>query len=207
MARAVKRLLDVAVAVAGLLVAAPLLAVAAAAILLEDGRPVLFVQERAGRGGQPFRLVKLRTMRVHDRPAVEVGQVGLDDPLVTRVGRLARRTKLDELPQLVNVVRGEMSLVGPRPALPEQAAAYDEVDRIRLEVRPGLTGWAQVNGNVQLDWDQRIALDIWYVRHWSLALDVRILLRTVTVVVAGERADSAVVEECVRYADGLRGGG
>jgi lipopolysaccharide/colanic/teichoic acid biosynthesis glycosyltransferase len=126
-------------------------------------------------------------MRVHGLPTTEVGQVYETHPMVTRVGRLLRRFKIDELPQLVNVLLGDMSIVGPRPALPEALAGYDEFQRRRLEVRPGLTGWAQVNGSARLTWDERILLDVWNIDHWSHGLDLRILARTLGVVLWGER--------------------
>lgn len=185
----VKRSADALTAALLLLVAAPILVGAALAIKLEDGGPVTFRQQRAGRDGLPFRLWKFRSMRVDTPPPREVGQVTGATVWVTRIGALLRRTRVDELPQLLNVLEGTMSLVGPRPDLVEHAAAYDAQSRERLLVRPGMTGWAQVNGNVQLSWPDRIVLDVWYVRHRSLSLDVRILLRTIGVVLFGERRD------------------
>jgi lipopolysaccharide/colanic/teichoic acid biosynthesis glycosyltransferase len=206
--RALKRVLDVVVAALGLLATAPLQALAAFGIVLEDGPPVLFTQERAGQHGRRFVVRKLRSMRREPDPAEEITEVALDDPRVTRVGRWVRRLKLDELPQLVNVLRGEMSLVGPRPTIPEQVDAYDEFERLRLSVPPGLTGWAQVNGNVQLSWQERIALDVWYIRHWSLALDLKILAKTLVVVATGEKRNLDVVRECLKDAnDSRRRGG
>ena len=199
---AVKRTVDVVVAGLLLVLLLPVLAVAAGLILLEDGPPVLYRQSRAGRGGAPFRLLKLRSMRVNELPVSVVGQVRGGHGMVTRVGRVLRRLKLDETPQLVNVLRGEMSVVGPRPTVPEQVAAYDEFQRRRLRVRPGMTGWAQVNGNVELSWDERILLDVWYVDHPSLLLDLKILLRTAWVVAAGERRDTRALEIARAYADG-----
>lgn len=202
-----KRVLDVLVSGAALLVASPLLALAALGILLEDGRPLLFVQPRAGRGGRVFQALKFRTMRVHGIPAHRMAQVRAGDPLVTRVGSVLRRLKVDELPQLVNVLRGDMSLVGPRPTLPEQVAGYDAFQRRRLEVTPGLTGWAQVNGNTELDWPERILLDVWYVDHRSLWLDLRILARTLAVIVGGERVRSGPLEQARLHAHGSGRGG
>ncbi|HEY0022678.1 MAG TPA: sugar transferase [Longimicrobium sp.] len=202
-----KRVLDVLVSGAALLAASPVLALAAAGILLEDGRPLLFVQPRAGRGGRVFHALKFRTMRVHQVPAHQMAQVRAGDPLVTRVGSVLRRLKVDELPQLVNVLRGDMSLVGPRPTLPEQVAGYDAFQRRRLEVTPGLTGWAQVNGNTELDWPERILLDVWYVDHRSLWLDLRILARTLAVVVGGERVRSGPLEQARLHAHGSGRGG
>ncbi|MDX1545711.1 MAG: sugar transferase [Rhodothermales bacterium] len=169
---ATKRAADVAGAVVLGLLSLPLAAGIAAAVAAESGRPVFFRQTRAGRAGRPFTLWKFRTLYPgpHDpeRPLARV----------TRVGAWLRRWGLDELPQLWNVVRGEMSLVGPRPALPEQAAAYDAYERQRLAVRPGLTGWAQIHGRNALSWPERIRLDVWYVRHAGPLLDLRVLLRT-----------------------------
>jgi lipopolysaccharide/colanic/teichoic acid biosynthesis glycosyltransferase len=176
---------DVAVAGIGLAVASPFLAVAALAVKLTDGGPVLFRQQRVGRDGRDFELLKLRTMVVDAQAAGAGFAVDRGDPRITRVGRLLRRTSVDELPQLVNVLRGDMSIVGPRPTLRYQVERYTERQRKRLSVRPGLTGWAQVNGRAQLPWDDRIELDVWYVEHRSAALDVRILLRTPLALFAG----------------------
>ena len=172
---------------AALVLSIPVQALTALAIVFDDGPPVLFRQPRAGRWGAAFEPVKFRSMRVHDQPVATMGQVGAGHPLVTRVGRVIRRCKLDELPQLWNVAGGTMSLVGPRPALLEQAADYDAFQQRRLRVRPGMTGWGQVNGGPTLTWEERIVLDVWYVEHWSLRLDVWVLLLTLAVVVRGER--------------------
>ncbi|MGX6603141.1 sugar transferase [Micromonosporaceae bacterium Da 78-11] len=168
-----------------LLLLSPLILVVAAWIRIADGKGVLFVQDRAGRAGVPFRMWKFRTM-VHDSVALSA-QLGISDPFglvendprITRCGRFLRRTSLDELPQLINVVRGQMNLVGPRPDVLPQVACYSDDDRRRLEVKPGITGWAQVNGRDDIDWAQRFVLDRWYVDHWSPALDLRIIWRTV----------------------------
>ena len=179
-------------AVVALLVLSPVILVVAAWIRIADGRGVLFVQDRAGRDGVPFRMLKFRTM-VHDSVALSA-QLGIadpfglveNDPRITRCGRFLRRTSLDELPQLVNVARGQMQLVGPRPDVLPQVAVYTAEDRRRLEVKPGITGWAQVNGRDDIDWAQRFVLDRWYVDHWSPALDLRILWRTVATLHRGE---------------------
>jgi len=172
------RALDIAVAGLGLVVASPFLAAAALAAKLEDGGPVLFRQTRVGKDGTDFELLKLRTM-VIDAEQLGAGYaVEKGDPRITRVGRLLRRTSVDELPQLVNVLRGEMSVIGPRPTLRYQVERYDAQQRKRLDVRPGLTGWAQVHGRAELAWAERIELDVWYVEHRSPAVDLRILLRT-----------------------------
>jgi lipopolysaccharide/colanic/teichoic acid biosynthesis glycosyltransferase len=172
------RLLDVAVAGAGLIVTSPLVGLAALAVKLEDGGPVLYRQRRVGRDGVEFELLKLRTMVVGAETIGAGYAVDRGDPRITRVGRLLRRTSVDELPQLWNVVRGEMSVIGPRPTLRYQVERYDARQRRRLEVRPGLTGWAQVNGRATLSWAERIELDVWYVENRSTRVDLKILLRT-----------------------------
>ncbi len=172
------RAVDVALAGLGLAVASPFLAAAALAVKLTDGGPVLFRQQRVGRGGRDFELFKLRTMVVDAERQGAGLAVDRGDQRITRVGRVLRRTSVDELPQLVNVLRGDMSIVGPRPTLRYQVERYTERQRKRLAVRPGLTGWAQVNGRAELPWADRIELDVWYVEHRTAALDVRILLRT-----------------------------
>jgi lipopolysaccharide/colanic/teichoic acid biosynthesis glycosyltransferase/glycosyltransferase involved in cell wall biosynthesis len=168
-----RRAVDVVLAATALLVLSPLLALAALAVRLRLGSPVLFRQQRSGRFAAEFTILKLRTMRAERYPGEP------DADRTPRLGHLLRSTSLDELPQLINVIRGDMTLIGPRPTLPEQVARYGAHERRRLEVRPGLTGWAQVNGRNALSWPERIELDIWYIDHRSLALDLRILGRTV----------------------------
>jgi lipopolysaccharide/colanic/teichoic acid biosynthesis glycosyltransferase len=181
----VSRLLDIALAVTGLVLAAPLLLIAAIAIKLESPGPVIYRQRRVGRGGIQFEVLKLRTMRLGADP-VGVGTPVLEgDPRVTRVGGLLRRVSLDEIPNLVNVLRGELAIVGPRPTLAAQVELYTERQLRRLEVKPGITGWAQVNGRAGIPWEERIELDIWYVDHRSLALDLRILARTARLLLTG----------------------
>jgi lipopolysaccharide/colanic/teichoic acid biosynthesis glycosyltransferase len=176
---------DVLLAAAGLLLAAPLLVVAAVAIKLDSRGPVLYRQRRAGLGGREFCVVKLRTMTLGADP-VGVGTPVLEgDPRVTRVGRILRRLSLDEIPNLVNVLRGDMAIVGPRPTLGAQVELYTPHQRRRLEVRPGITGWAQVNGRAGIPWAERIELDVWYVDHRSPALDLRILGRTALLLLSG----------------------
>ena len=179
------RVLDVIIAAALLVLTAPLLALAALAIRLESRGPVFYRQLRVGKDGQPFELWKLRTMV----PGAESMGAGIyvieGDPRITRTGRLLRRFSLDELPNLVNVLRGEMSIVGPRPTVQEQVERYTDRQRRRLEVRPGITGWAQINGRTSLPWPERIELDVWYVEHRSLRLDLRILARTARMLATG----------------------
>ena len=172
------RAADLAIAGGTLLVASPLLALAAIAVKLEDGGPVLYRQTRVGKDGTDFELLKLRTMVVGAETMGAGLAVDRGDPRITRSGRLLRKLSLDELPQLWNVVRGEMSVIGPRPTLRYQVEQYDERQRHRLDVKPGITGWAQINGRAALPWADRIELDVWYVEHRSPRLDLRILART-----------------------------
>ena len=179
------RPLDLALAGVLLVVTAPLLALAALAIRLESRGPVFYSQRRVGKDGRPFELVKLRTM-VPGAESMGAGIYVLEgDPRITRVGRLLRRFSLDELPNLVNVVRGDLAIVGPRPTVQEQVDRYTERQRRRLEVKPGITGWAQINGRTSLPWPERIELDVWYVEHRSLQLDLRILARTARMLATG----------------------
>jgi sugar transferase EpsL len=180
---ALKRGLDVAGAVTGLVVLSPILAWAALAVAVTQGFPIFFRQERPGLHAKPLSLVKFRTMR-SPRP----GEVWFDsdDERVTRVGRILRSTSIDELPELWNILRGEMSLVGPRPLLVEYLDHYTPEERRRHEMRPGLTGWAAVNGRHTAPFEERLVMDVWYVDHWSLALDLRILWLTAWQVIRRE---------------------
>lgn len=180
----IKRLIDVTASLLSLIIALPLFAVIAAAIKLDDPGPVFFRQERAGLKRQVFKIFKFRTM-VTDAENKGAGVfVEEKDPRITGVGNLLRKTSLDELPQLINILKGEMSLVGPRPTLPYQVENYDQRQMERLEVKPGITGWAQVNGRSALTWPERIELDLWYIENWSLWLDLKIILLTFKVVLA-----------------------
>jgi lipopolysaccharide/colanic/teichoic acid biosynthesis glycosyltransferase len=182
----VSRALDVVVSAALLVLTAPLLALAALAIRLESRGPVFYRQRRVGRAGRPFELWKLRTM-VPGAEAMGAGIYVLEgDPRITRVGRMLRRFSFDELPNLVNVLQGDMAMVGPRPTVQEQVDRYTERQRRRLEVKPGITGWAQINGRTSLPWPERIELDVWYVEHRSLRLDLRILARTARMLASGQ---------------------
>jgi lipopolysaccharide/colanic/teichoic acid biosynthesis glycosyltransferase len=174
----VNRALDVAGASVALALASPLLATAAIATKLEGGGPVLYRQRRIGQHGEEFELLKLRTMVVGAEHHGAGWAVNEGDPRITRVGRVLRRLSLDELPQLWNVVRGDMSLIGPRPTLAYQVERYTPRQRRRLEVKPGITGWAQIHGRARLPWEDRIELDVWYVEHRSPRVDAKILLRT-----------------------------
>jgi lipopolysaccharide/colanic/teichoic acid biosynthesis glycosyltransferase len=172
------RAADLVIAAIGLVLVSPLLGLAAIAIKLESRGPVFYRQRRVGKGGQVFEMFKLRTMRRGADPIGVGTAVIADDPRVTRVGRLLRRYSLDELPNLINVLRGDMRIVGPRATLPAQVELYTPRQRRRLDLRPGVTGWAQIHGRAGIPWEERIELDVWYVEHRSLRLDLMILART-----------------------------
>jgi len=181
----VRRTFDVAAATIGLGVTSPVLGLAAFAIRLEDGGPILYRQRRVGKDGAEFELLKLRTMVVGAEQLGAGYAVNEGDSRITRVGRVLRRLSLDELPQLWNVVRGEMSVIGPRPTLRYQVEQYDDRQRRRLDVKPGITGWAQIHGRAALPWAERIELDVWYVEHRDWKTDLLILLRTPLALLGG----------------------
>jgi lipopolysaccharide/colanic/teichoic acid biosynthesis glycosyltransferase len=193
-ARAVKAVADRVIAAAALVAAAPVMALVAVAVRAGLGRPVLFRQARPGLGGRPFALVKFRTMRLGP---------GADGERLTRMGRFLRSCSLDELPELWNVLRGEMSLVGPRPLLTRYLDRYSPEQARRHEMRPGLTGWAQVHGRNALSWDERLALDVWYVDHWSLALDARIVARTLWTVLSRRGITAAGSDSMPEFRGGV----
>jgi lipopolysaccharide/colanic/teichoic acid biosynthesis glycosyltransferase len=179
------RFVDISIALLALLLLLPVLCIAAIAIKLGSRGPVLYRQRRVGLHGTGFEMLKLRTM-VEGSDPVGVGTaVSRDDPRVTGAGRILRRTSLDEIPNLVNVLRGEMAIVGPRPTIPAQVDGYTPRQHRRHEVRPGITGWAQVQGRAGIPWEERIELDVWYVEHRSPALDARILAKTLWLLVTG----------------------
>jgi lipopolysaccharide/colanic/teichoic acid biosynthesis glycosyltransferase len=181
----IRRAIDILVSAAVLLFTSPILLLAMIAVRLESAGHPIYQQRRVGRDGRPFDVLKLRTM-VDGAEHIGAGlAVNENDARITRVGAWLRRTSLDELPNLLNVLRGEMSLIGPRPTLPVQVEQYTERQRGRLQVKPGITGWAQVNGRASLPWAQRIELDLYYIEHRSLALDLSILRRTVAMVLGG----------------------
>jgi len=186
----IKRVIDVLGAIAGMTLLSPILAWTAVAVIAGQSRPVFFRQERPGLHGKPFTIIKFRTMR-SPRP----GEVWYDTDAqrVTRIGRILRSTSIDELPELWNVLRGEMSLIGPRPLLVEYLDHYTAEERRRHEMRPGITGWAAVNGRHASRFEDRLKLDVWYVDHWSLGLDVRILVQTVSQVL--RRTDVAAAQD------------
>ena len=179
------RAADVALASFGLVLASPLIGAAALAVKLQDGGPILYRQRRVGKDGEEFELLKIRTMVVGAEKLGAGYAVDRGDPRITRTGQILRRLSIDELPQLWNVVRGDMSVIGPRPTLGYQVERYTPRQRRRLEVKPGLTGWAQIHGRAALPWEDRIELDVWYVEHRSPKLDLEILARTPLVLFSG----------------------
>jgi lipopolysaccharide/colanic/teichoic acid biosynthesis glycosyltransferase len=181
-----RRLFDVLVAGVALLVTAPILALAIAAIRLETKGHPIYRQRRVGKDGVAFDVLKLRTMVAGAESMGSGLAVNEGDPRITRVGAILRRFSIDELPNLVNVLRGDMAIIGPRPTVPVQVEQYTERQRGRLAVKPGITGWAQVNGRTSLPWDERIELDLWYIEHRSWRLDLRILTRTAAIVLGGD---------------------
>lgn len=177
-----KRIFDIFAGGIGLIILFPIFVIIGILIKLDSKGPVLFIQERAGKDGKIFETYKLRTMIIN---AEKIGlgyEIEKNDARITRVGKYLR-WGIDELPQIINVFKGEMSLVGPRPALPHQVEKYPKRDKRRLEVKPGITGWALINGRNTLSWSERIKLDIWYIEHWSLWLDLKILIKTIWVVI------------------------
>ncbi len=179
------RVADIALSALGLALTAPFLALVMATIRVDSRGPAIYRQTRVGRDGAEFSLFKLRTM-VEGADPVGIGTaVPADDPRVTRIGRVLRRFSLDELPNLFNVLRGEMRIVGPRPTIPAQVELYTTEQHRRLEVEPGITGWAQVNGRVGIPWEERIELDVWYVENRSLRLDLKILAKTARLLASG----------------------
>jgi lipopolysaccharide/colanic/teichoic acid biosynthesis glycosyltransferase len=181
-----RRAFDVAVAGLALLLTSPLLAIAIVAIRLETPGHPIYRQRRIGKDGRPFDVLKLRTMVAGAESMGSGLAVNEGDPRITRVGAILRRFSIDELPNLVNVLRGDMAIVGPRPTVPIQVEQYTPRQRGRLAVKPGITGWAQVNGRTSLPWAERIELDLWYIEHRSWRLDLRILVRTAAIVFGGE---------------------
>lgn len=181
-----RRAFDIVVAAGALALAAPFLLVAVIAIRLESRGSAIYRQRRVGMNGRPFDVLKLRTMVTGAEHLGAGLAVSEGDTRITRVGRILRRTSLDEVPNLVNVLRGEMAIIGPRPTVPVQVEQYTDRQRGRLAVKPGMTGWAQVNGRAEIPWDQRIELDLWYIEHRSMALDLKILWRSVRIVFGGD---------------------
>ena len=188
------RIVDIIFAFLAVILLAPLFALVAILVRMRLGSPVLFIQTRAGRSGRPFELVKLRSMHSHTDA---LGRPLADADRTPAIGRFLRRSRLDELPELLNILRGDMAFVGPRPLLPETIEALGSQGQIRGSVRPGLTGWAQVNGNAMLTIQEKLVLDLWYIANRSFMLDLEILFRTVSVVLLGERINSRKLEDAV----------
>jgi lipopolysaccharide/colanic/teichoic acid biosynthesis glycosyltransferase len=195
-----RRFIDVFSSAILLLLAAPLFLITALAIWSTDRGPVFYRQTRAGLLGRPFELLKFRSMQINNMPTDDVTEIREGHALVTPVGRWIRRFKVDELPQLLNVLRGDMALVGPRPTLMEQVEKYTAFERRRLNIAPGMTGWAQVNGGIDLTWPERIILDIWYAEHRSFWMDVCILWRTASVILFGDERNPKALQEAIAYA-------
>jgi lipopolysaccharide/colanic/teichoic acid biosynthesis glycosyltransferase len=196
-----RRLVDVVGSVVLLGLTSPLFLVIALAVWATDFGPVFYRQTRAGLLGRPFELIKFRSMTVNNRPLDTPQEIADADPLVTTVGRFIRRFKVDELPQLINVLRGEMSWIGPRPTVLAQVEAYTSFQRRRLEILPGMTGWAQVNGGAEIPWEDRIILEVWYVDHRSLLLDLKIIARTITVILFGHKPNLKAIEQAHHFAE------
>jgi len=181
-----KEIFDKIVSFIVLIVLLPIFLIVAFLIKIDSKGPVFFLQERVGKGEKIFKAIKFRTMFTEALQKTRGIYINKDNPYVTRVGKFLRRSGIDELPQLINVLKGEMSLVGPRPTLEYQVEKYDDFQRKRLLMKPGITGWALVNGRNKLTWPERIKLDVWYVEHWSFWLDIKILFKTVWMVAKGE---------------------
>jgi lipopolysaccharide/colanic/teichoic acid biosynthesis glycosyltransferase len=182
----VKRVFDVVASATALVLLSPLMALIALAIKLEDGGPVLYVQDRVGKDGRLFGCYKFRSMIVNAENLGLGLETAEDDPRITKVGQVLRHWRLDEIPQCFNVLKGDMSVVGPRAVVPSQVALYTPYQERRLEMKPGMAGWAFVNGNNAIPWEERIEFDIWYVDHWSIGLDLLIFLKAIGVVLRRE---------------------
>ena len=187
--RFLKRFFDIFFSVIGIIILFPLMLVIAAAIKLDSKGPVIYKQDRLGKNGRIFKIYKFRTM-IENAEKMGSGLFTFEnDPRITKVGKFLRKTSLDELPQLFNVLKGDMSFVGPRPPVPFYPKKWEEYtvyEKKRFSVRPGITGWAQVNGRNEIDWSERIKLDVWYVDNWSLILDLKIILKSIKVVLKKE---------------------
>lgn len=197
-----KRAIDVCLSLLCLIVLFPFLLIVALIVKLTSRGPVLYVQIRAGRGGKAFKMYKFRTMKYGSEATTLGRYISREDSSITSFGRFLRRWAIDELPQLVNVLRGDISIVGPRPTLGYQVERYSERQRRRLDVKPGITGWAQVNGRNKLNWPERIELDVWYVDNWSLKLDMKIILMTLPALLRRDFAfagEECLTDEIVRH--------
>lgn len=194
-----QRVLDATLSALLLMLCSPLFLLAALAVLCTDRGLVFYRQQRAGLHGRPFELIKFRSMKVNDQPVDRPGEVGSDDPLVTSAGKILRRTKLDELPQLINVLRGDMTWIGPRPTLVSQVEKYSPFEWRRMNALPGMTGWAQINGGSNICWPERIALDVWYADHRTPMLEAQILGETMMVMLRGNQANTQRIAAAVEY--------
>ncbi len=181
----IKRYCDIVVSLIAIVILSPFWLIISLCIILEDPGPVFYRQERVGKNEKIFNIYKFRSMRQNNIPPLELGAVKHNHPLVTKIGYIIRRFKLDETPQFLQVLRGEMSLVGPRPCLPGRIQTMSTMEKVRFSCVPGLTGWAEVNGNVELTWEEQVLLDLWYVHHQSFWLDLKIILSTFVVVLWG----------------------
>ncbi len=188
----IKRIIDITISIFVLILLFPLLLIIAVLIKITSPGPVFFIQERIGKDGKPFNLIKFRTMVAGADRLTKGVHIDNSNPYITKIGKFLRKWSIDEIPELINVLRGEMSIVGPRPTLRYQVEKYNDFQRRRLLVKPGLTGWAQVNGRNAIPWAKRIELDVWYVDNWSLWLDIKIMFRTIGVIFKG---DEAPIEE------------
>ena len=202
----VKRILDLFLGIIGLILTSPLWLYVIIRIKTEDRGPVFFVQERVGRNGRLFRMYKFRSMVVGAEKKGLGVFVRTDDERITKIGKLIRKTSIDELPQLINVLKGEMSVVGPRPTLKYQVERYNKEQKRRLLVKPGITGWAQINGRNNMTWPEKIKLDLWYVDHWSIGLDLKIIGRTIWSVLKREGiySDEGIIVDEISRLDGKK---
>lgn len=182
----VKKVFDLSVSLFLLVILTPFFAILSLLIKITSKGPVFFVQERGGKNGKPFKIIKFRTMQERTVDLYTDYEISEDDRRITRIGLILREMSLDELPQLINVVKGDMSLIGPRPTLLSQIRDYDETEKKRLIMLPGITGLAQVSGRNSLTWPEKIKYDIFYVEHWSLVLDIKIMLKTIKVIIKRE---------------------
>ncbi len=201
-----KRSFDILFSLICVIILSPVYLIVAFLIKLESKGPVLFIQERVGKDEKLFRIFKFRSMIVHAYAPEELGPVKHNHAVVTKVGYVLRRTKLDEIPQFFNVLFGQMSVVGPRPCLFESVKNMPLVERRRFRVLPGITGWAEVNGNVELTWSEQLALDLWYVDHQSFSLDIFILIKTLQTVMMGSIRNTTALAQAQQYKSFLQGG-
>ena len=196
-----KKVFDKVVAFVALALLLPIFAVVAVLIKLDSKGPVFFLQERAGKNGKIFKIFKFRTMIAGADEKTKGVYINEKNPYITRIGHFLRRWSIDELPELINVLKGDMSLVGPRPTLEYQVRKYNDFQKKRLLVKPGITGWAQVNGRNRITWPERIKLDVWYVEHWSFWLDIKILFKTIGVLFTMEEFTDIKTDEIAKYGD------